>query len=486
MLISLHSDLVDPNSGKNMSKINVYLRFRPVFHKPDEEPEDSCIRSADNSTIEMINLRNTQETVSYKFQQVFGENSSQEEVFGTALQPLLSHFTDDVQNVSVFAYGPTGSGKTFTILGSDETPGFIPRTLRHLFARTRKNCSSSNITATFSMSYIEIYQENVHDLLDDRKKLFSLRQDNCGNILIPGITEIKVENFNDFEKYFVPASHQRRMAKTSLNERSSRSHTILIVKLTTQERKAPFLRKTAKLSIVDLAGSEDNRQTGNRGLRLKESSAINTSLHVLGKVVVALNKNNQHRVPYRDSKLTRLLQDSLGGSSHTCMVVNLSPEMSSIFDTQRALNFATKSMTIINRPFTRVEVAEFTPSNEKDETETVNRKHKSTAPILSPSMLEEAKKLKLPVERFVDIENVKPEDAAIKAHKQVPQKVLIESIRNSANIFKGLEQTPKKITSNDISVNDDISVPPKMTPSKQSQVFTVQHNNKQFTFKFKT
>ncbi|CAK8672846.1 unnamed protein product [Clavelina lepadiformis] len=125
-----------------MSKINVYLRIRPVFHKPDEEPEDSCIRSADNSTIEMINLRNTQETVSYKFQQVFGENSSQEEVFGTALQPLLSHFTDDVQNVSVLAYGPTGS-------------------------------------------------------------------DNCGNILIPGITEIKVENFNDFEKYFVPASHQR-------------------------------------------------------------------------------------------------------------------------------------------------------------------------------------------------------------------------------------------------------------------------------------
>lgn len=145
------------------------------------------------------------------------------------------------------------------------------------------------------------------DLLEPSQQDLPIREDRDRNILIPGLTERELGGFGDFERHFLPASRNRTVASTQLNDRSSRSHAVLLVRVAQTQQAPPHRRRTAKLCLIDLAGSEDNRRTGNRGLRLKESGAINASLHVLSKVVDALNQGLP-RVPYRDSKLTRLLQ----------------------------------------------------------------------------------------------------------------------------------------------------------------------------------
>ncbi|KAI2658767.1 Kinesin-like protein KIF22 [Labeo rohita] len=190
--------------------------------------------------------------------------------------------------------------------------------------------------------------EQVLDLLSPGSQDLPIREDKDRNILIPGLTHTPLSSFADFDTHFIPASLNRTTASTKLNQRSSRSHAILLIK-----RGPPHRQQTGKLYLVDLAGSEDNRRTGNQGIRLKESGAINLSLFTLSKVVDALNAGAGGRIPYRDSKLTRLLQDSLGGSAHSVMITNIAPEYRYYFDTFSALNFAAKSKQIVNRPFVR-------------------------------------------------------------------------------------------------------------------------------------
>ncbi|KAE8577776.1 hypothetical protein XENTR_v10023044 [Xenopus tropicalis] len=190
------------------------------------------------------------------------------------------------------------------------------------------------------------------DLLEPKNKDLPIREDKDHNILIPGVTQKTINSFGDFDEHFIPASQNRTVASTKLNDRSSRSHAVLLIKVQKSQQVSPFRQLTGKLYLIDLAGSEDNRRTGNQGIRLKESGAINSSLFTLSKVVDALNQGLP-RIPYRDSKLTRLLQDSLGGTAHSVMIANIAPEQKYYFDTLTALNFAAKSKQIINKPFSQ-------------------------------------------------------------------------------------------------------------------------------------
>uniref|UniRef100_M3ZAZ3 Kinesin-like protein n=1 Tax=Nomascus leucogenys TaxID=61853 RepID=M3ZAZ3_NOMLE len=305
----------------------------------------------DSCSLEIANWRNHQETLKYQFDAFYGERSTQQDIYAGSVQPILRHLLEG-QNASVLAYGPTGAGKTHTMLGSPEQPGVIPRALMDLLQLTREEGAEGRPWAlSVTMSYLEIYQEKVLDLLEPASGDLVIREDCRGNILIPGLTQKPITSFADFERHFLPASRNRTVGATRLNQRSSRSHAVLLVKVDQQERLAPFRQREGKLYLIDLAGSEDNRRTGNKGLRLKESGAINTSLFVLGKVVDALNQGLP-RVPYRDSKLTRLLQDSLGGSAHSILIANIAPERRFYLDTVSALNFAARSKEVINRPFT--------------------------------------------------------------------------------------------------------------------------------------
>ncbi|XP_069044491.1 kinesin-like protein KIF22 [Lepisosteus oculatus] len=334
------------------ARLRVAVRLRPFMSAEDEKKEGPCVRAAGTQGLEIVNWRNTNETLHYQFDILHGDRSSQQEVYLSSVRPVLP-FLLAGQNASVFAYGPTGAGKTHTMLGSAEQPGIIPRAVRELFQLVREQQAlpqGSEWDCSIGMSYLEIYNEKVLDLLEPRDQDLPIREDRERNIVIPGLALRPLSSFSDFDRLFVPASLKRTTACTRLNQRSSRSHAVLLVKVVKSQNVAPFRQLTGKLYLVDLAGSEDNRRTGNAGLRLKESGAINRSLFTLSKVVDALGQGLA-RVPYRDSKLTRLLQDSLGGSAHSVMITNIAPEFKHYYDTLTALNFAAKSKSIVNTPF---------------------------------------------------------------------------------------------------------------------------------------
>lgn len=342
--------------NKKTSRIRVAVRLRPYMVKEDEKDEGPCVRGLNSQNLEIINWRNATETVKYHFDIFHGEQTTQQEVFLSSVKPILPHILNG-QNASVFAYGPTGAGKTYTMLGSAEQPGVIPRAVCEVFNLVNAKDEDEGWTYSIGMSYLEIYNEKVLDLLSPNSQDLPIREDKDRNILIPGLTHTTISSFSDFDKHFVPATLNRTTASTKLNQRSSRSHAILLIKVVRTQRALPYRQQTGKLYLVDLAGSEDNRRTGNQGIRLKESGAINLSLFTLSKVVDSLNSGTAIRVPYRDSKLTRLLQDSLGGSAHSVMITNIAPEYKYYFDTFTALNFAAKSKLIVNKPFTRETVA---------------------------------------------------------------------------------------------------------------------------------
>ncbi|XP_055031191.2 kinesin-like protein KIF22 [Misgurnus anguillicaudatus] len=340
-------------ASKRTSRVRVAVRLRPYMDKQDEKGEGPCVRGLGPQKLEIINWRNATETLQYQFDAFHCEKTSQQEVFVSSVKPILSHILGG-QNASVFAYGPTGAGKTHTMLGSQEQPGIIPRAVREVFNLVEaQEKGRDSWEYSVGMSYLEIYNEKVLDLLSPGSQDLPIREDKDRNILIPGLTHIPLSSFSDFDSHFIPASLNRTTASTKLNQRSSRSHAVLLIKVVKSQRGPPHRQQTGKLYLIDLAGSEDNRRTGNQGIRLKESGAINLSLFTLSKVVDALNAGVGGRVPYRDSKLTRLLQDSLGGSAHSVMITNIAPEYRYYFDTFSALNFAAKSKQIVNRPFVR-------------------------------------------------------------------------------------------------------------------------------------
>uniref|UniRef100_G3NXC8 Kinesin-like protein n=1 Tax=Gasterosteus aculeatus aculeatus TaxID=481459 RepID=G3NXC8_GASAC len=343
-------------AAKKTSRVRVAVRLRPYMGGEDEKDEGPCVRGLDSQNLEIVNWRNATETVKYHFDVFHDEKTTQQEVFLSSVKPILPHILTG-QNASVFAYGPTGAGKTHTMMGSSDQPGVIPRAVREVFKLVKVKADEEGWDYSIGMSYLEIYNEKVLDLLSPSSQDLPIRENKDKNIFIPGLTHTTISCFSDFDKQFVPASLNRTTASTKLNQRSSRSHAILLIKVVRTQRAAPHRKQTGKLYLIDLAGSEDNRRTGNQGIRLKESGAINLSLFTLNKVVDSLNSSAAVRVPYRDSKLTRLLQDSLGGSSHSVMITNIAPEYKYYFDTFGALNFASKSKLVVNKPFTCETVA---------------------------------------------------------------------------------------------------------------------------------
>ncbi|XP_077867755.1 LOW QUALITY PROTEIN: kinesin-like protein KIF22-B [Saccoglossus kowalevskii] len=350
----------------NHSRVQVVVRLRPVLDEAEIDVEP-CVRELDGNSLEIFNWRNNKETLKYRFDAFYGKSSSQEEVFESSVASLLVH-TLNGQNASVFAYGATGTGKTHTMLGRPGDIGVIPRSVQKILSVAKSESATWKYSIQFS--YLEIYQERVYDLLVPKNHDLQIREDRDRNIIIPSLAVKEITSYEQFQKYFIPASHNRYQLCIS---HYTKMFTLLVTKVQQAE---PFRKLTGKLLLIDLAGSEDNKRTGNQGIRLKESGAINVSLFVLGQVVDALNQGLP-RIPYRDSKLTRLLQDSLGGTAHACMVTNIAPEERNYMDTYTTLNFAAKSRQIVNKPFTR-------ESTEKPSRVTLKRKasdeHRPSAP----------------------------------------------------------------------------------------------------------
>ncbi|XP_044158778.1 kinesin-like protein KIF22 isoform X2 [Bufo gargarizans] len=452
-IMDSHGVNVTVNKKPSPFQVRVAVRLRPYV----EEGEDKvCVRGLDSQSLEIVNCRNQLETMQYQVDAFYGDNATQREIYTGSVYPLLPHLLVG-QNASVFAYGPTGAGKTYTMLGSPNQPGVIPRAVRDLLQMTQLanyKLEEENWSYSITMSYVEIYQEKVMDLLEPTNKALAIREDKDHNILIPGVTQKTIDTFADFDRCFIPATQNRTVACTKLNNRSSRSHAVLLIKVLKNQQVPPFRQLTGKMYLIDLAGSEDNRRTGNQGIRLKESGAINSSLFTLSKVVDALNQGLP-RIPYRDSKLTRLLQDSLGGSAHSVMITNIAPEQNYYSDTLTALNFAAKSKQIINRPFSQETTqAPVQPTMKRPLDDLENsapsqhsKKTKTDSTEVSPNMSKDTKKRRLRLSHLDPAlaESVLKLDKILTEMGKMESPLLTTPRRERIVLMKQLEETRLEI-----------------------------------------
>eukprot|EP00066_Takifugu_rubripes_P028481 XP_011617747.1 PREDICTED: kinesin-like protein KIF19 isoform X1 [Takifugu rubripes] len=339
-------------------QLTVALRIRPVSDAEQEEGATIAAHRLDEQMVILMDpledpddiLRaNRSREKTYMFDVAFDYLASQAEVYRATTKGLIEGLISGY-NATVFAYGPTGCGKTYTMLGTDKEPGIYVRTLNDLFRAIEE--TSDDMLYSVSMSYLEIYNEMIRDLLNPSSGFLDLREDSKGVIQVAGITEVSTINAQEIMELLVKGNKQRTQEPTAANRTSSRSHAVLQVAVRQQSRCRDVLQEVrfARLFMIDLAGSERAAQTQNRGQRLKEGAHINRSLLALGNCINALSdKNGAKYVNYRDSKLTRLLKDSLGGNSRTVMIAHISPASVAFEESRNTLTYADRAKNIRTR-----------------------------------------------------------------------------------------------------------------------------------------
>ncbi|KAJ5231119.1 hypothetical protein N7489_011827 [Penicillium chrysogenum] len=306
----------------------------------------AALRDRDN-VVRIPNPKNEGEEYAFQFNGVYDAEVSQQELFDAEVAPTIKHLLNGF-DVTLFAYGVTGTGKTHTMRGGKTLAdrGVIPRLLSGIYRRSRKIEKDSNgeTTVQVALSYYEIYNDKVFDLFEppEKRTMSGLPlRDNGGKTVVCGLSEKPCTTLKEFEQLYDQANTNRSTSATKLNAHSSRSHAILGVKVTVT---SPDKVRVSTASAIDLAGSEDNRRTENDKERMVESASINKSLFVLAQCVEAINKK-QHRIPYRESKMTRIL--SLGQNNGlTVMILNLAPVRSYQLDTISSLNVANRTRKI--------------------------------------------------------------------------------------------------------------------------------------------
>ncbi|KXX78337.1 Kinesin-like protein KIF22 [Madurella mycetomatis] len=339
--------------------VRVAARIRPRL---DKELEKDVIVHGDRvnegnplTVVKIPNPKNEAEEFSFAFNSVYDRTTTQEELFTAEGKPPLDQPVAPYMkalfqglDVTIFAYGVTGTGKTHTMRGGLRLAerGVIPRLLSNVFRRGKKIMKDTNggTTVDVALSYYEIYNDKVYDLLEPPEKRtpagLPLREKD-GKTIVVGLSERSCEDLKDFERLYIEANNNRVTAATKLNAHSSRSHAILRVKVT---QTTGGMVKESTASAIDLAGSEDNRRTDNGKERLIESAAINKSLFVLSQCIDAISRGDK-RIPYRESKMTRIL--SLGQNNGiTIMILNLAPMRSYHLDTLSSLNVSSRAKRI--------------------------------------------------------------------------------------------------------------------------------------------
>uniref|UniRef100_A0A8C2C9X1 Kinesin family member 7 n=1 Tax=Cyprinus carpio TaxID=7962 RepID=A0A8C2C9X1_CYPCA len=335
--------------------VQVAVRVRPLLPKEILHNHESCI-TADPEE-KRVTLGNDRH---FHCDFVFEDNSTQEEVYTECVQPLIEAFFHGF-NATVFAYGQTGSGKTYTIGEAnisafrDDEQGIIPRAMAEIFKLLDEN---DLIDFSVRMSYMEVYKEVFRDLLEveTASKDIIIREDEKGNVVLCGVKECEVEGLDEVLSLLESGKTARHTGATQMNPHSSRSHTIFTVIMEQRRGGSRAAVGTvqilsSKFHFVDLAGSERILKTGNTGERLKESIQINSGLLALGNVIGALGdpKRRGTHIPYRDSKITRILKDSLGGNAKTLMIACISPSSSDFDESLNTLNYAKRARNIQNR-----------------------------------------------------------------------------------------------------------------------------------------
>ncbi|XP_057970666.1 kinesin-like protein KIN-5B [Malania oleifera] len=365
------SRVLDWNSNRHDRdrevNVQVLLRCRPLS---DEEqrlnvPKAISCNEHKKEVIVLQSLANKQIDRVFAFDKVFGPKAQQRSIYDQAVAPIVNEVLEGF-NCTVFAYGQTGTGKTYTMEGggmrgkSGELPaeaGVIPRAVRQIF----DTLEAQNADYRMKVTFLELYNEEITDLLapedysrpmeDRQRRPISLMEDGKGCVIVRGLEEEAVYSANEIYNVLERGAAKRHTADTLLNKRSSRSHSVFSITVYVKEATVgdEELIKCGKLNLVDLAGSENISRSGAREGRAREAGEINKSLLTLGRVITALVEHSNH-IPYRDSRLTRLLRDSLGGKTKTCIIATISPSVHSLDETLSTLDYAHRAKNIKNKP----------------------------------------------------------------------------------------------------------------------------------------
>jgi kinesin family member 5 len=323
--------------------IKVVARFRP-FNKLEAAAGSENIVSFESEDSCSINSKEAQGA--FTFDRVFPTNTRQQDIFDYSIRSTV----DDVlagYNGTVFAYGQTGSGKTYTMMGSDigdeNSKGIIPRIVGQIFDSIAR--SDSSIEWLVKVSYMEIYMEKIRDLLYPQNDNLPVHEEKQKGVYVKGLCELYVGSVDEVYTVLERGGQARMVAATNMNQESSRSHSIFVIEVQQKNTESGAAR-SGRLFLVDLAGSEKVGKTGASGQTLEEAKKINKSLSALGMVINALSDGKSSHIPYRDSKLTRILQESLGGNSRTTLIINCSPSSYNDAETMSTLRFGERAKTI--------------------------------------------------------------------------------------------------------------------------------------------
>lgn len=341
--------------SKHSESIKVVFRVRPLN---STEKQNGCkiatVAHEKDGVIEIRNLLSDGECESSKtfaFDAVFSDESTQRHIYDVCAAPVVQSVLEGY-NGTIFAYGQTGAGKTHTMEGinePDSLKGIIPNAFEHIFDHIALN--GSNDKYLVRASYFEIYKEEIRDLLSQSPQRLELKETESGAVYVKDLTDVVVKSVSDIDRVLQKGKKYRSVGATLMNAGSSRSHAIfsIVVECCSTDGKDEHIR-VGKLNLVDLAGSERQSKTGATGERLKEATKINLSLSALGNVISALVDGKSNHIPYRDSKLTRILQDSLGGNTKTVMCANAGPADYNYDESLSTLRYANRAKNIQNRP----------------------------------------------------------------------------------------------------------------------------------------
>ena len=360
--LSLEENITPRKKPKSkMEAIKTFCRIRPcksVNELFSISKNDDRILNINSSSLEKLNVGNNLKLInSYKFSKVFGENSTQEEVFELTCKPLLEDLILNQKSGLVFTYGMTNAGKTYTVIGTPECPGILPLALKNLleYEQSMKIKGQKNYH-NFYCNFVEIYNEDIFDLLSDDptgknkyyKKKLTIKENLNSVFFLPEVTFAKLDNLENFNNILNKGIAKKVHSCTALNENSSRSHTIFKIIFFKENKDITKLdfstEELISLSVVDLAGSERQKRTDAKGKNLQEACKINQSLSTLGKCLEAMKhnsvSNNKKMVPLRESKLTKIFAEYFQGDQNIIMITNINPRNEDFEESIRALNYS--------------------------------------------------------------------------------------------------------------------------------------------------
>ncbi|KAJ7063350.1 kinesin heavy chain [Mycena amicta] len=342
------------------TNIKVVCRFRPQNSIENREGGEIVASFSDDlTTVQMraAGLSSGPEKDGFTFDRVFPMGTEQQEVFDYGVKDIVKDVLDGY-NGTVFAYGQTGSGKTFTMMGadidSDELKGIIPRITEQIFQSIVE--SDAHLEYLVKVSYMEIYLEKIRDLLAHHNDNLQVHEEKNRGVYVKNLSDYYVSSAREVYEIMRTGGNARMVSSTNMNAESSRSHSIFVISIN-QRNTETGAQKTGNLYLVDLAGSEKVGKTGASGQTLEEAKKINKSLSALGMVINALTDSKVKYIPYRDSKLTRILQESLGGNSRTTLIINCSPSSYNETETISTLRFGIRAKSIKNQARVNAELS---------------------------------------------------------------------------------------------------------------------------------